>query len=532
VGGSFNFVTEKADYGKPFTVQSEAGYESVSSLQRIRFKTNYSKNGWALRLSGSLKKSDDYYAGGHYPIDNSGYQKNNYSLSLGRKISDRQDIKIYYIGDNAWDIGYPALIMDARKTQSHILNVQYTVQDITPLWNRFSLKVYFNTVHHWMDDYDRSKEEISNREVMPGMYMPMYGETAAGGFISSFTFVREKHILTALLEYYHMSAFADMDMYAFDPDISPAYLINIADARTDNFAVTLKHNWLLSPKTTLRTDLRFDYSRRDLFNEYGKRPLQSLYPNTDMRKNYIGLGISLNLERALDNHSTVLLKLAQSQRLPSHMENYGYMLYNVLDGYFYYGNPTLKPERSLQAEGGFRWQASGFNGQISAFVSKVDDYISGYLMEDEFKKYDNFSHVYLAGAEGSLAWSLSETLAFFGSLSYTYGQNTAFDEPLPYIPPLAGSAKLQYAFRYYWFEAEGRFAADQTRIAHKTTREDYTPGFFIFNLRAQIALGEHWKIKLGVENAFDRYYYEHLSIANLPGRGRNLYFGVNYSFEK
>ena len=529
IGGSLNFVTEKADYQQSFFLESEGGYESVSALRRFRFKANYSSNNdWAIRLSGSVKKSDAYYAGKNRLIGSSGFNKNNYALSLGKKIGSKSDLHFYYIGDNAWDIGYPALIMDARKTQSHIFNLEYNVKDITPLWNRFSLKLYYNTVKHWMDDYGRSIEEIFNRDVMPGMYMPMYGTSSTSGLIMSFTIADMQNIFTGRLEYYQLAAFADMDMYPIQADKAPAYLINIADARINNAAISLKYNRILSGQSSFRLDARFDYSLRNVLNSYGKRPLQSLYPGSNLQNQYHVFGISANYEYRFNDNISAVFKLGNSQRLPTHLENYGYMLYNVLDNFFYYGNPSLKPERSIQVESGINWKSNKLRWRLTTYASRINDYISGYILEGEFKKYENFSLVYLFGAEGSLSWQVTNSLLFFLSTGYTYGQNTVFNEPLPYIPPAEARLKINYTRERYFFEGEARFAASQNRIAYKTTVEDKTPGFVILNLRSQIILSSQWRLKAGIENILDRYYYEHLSINNLPGKGRNFYLGINY----
>ncbi len=531
IGGSLNFVTQKANYKSPFYINMESGFESVSRLKRMRGKLNFSSGLWALRVSASLKKSSDYYAGDGRQIYNSGYSKNNYALNLSRKIGETSSLKFNYIGDNAWDIGYPALIMDATKTKSHIASIDFNKTDISKHWNSLSTKIYYTRVEHWMDDYARSEEEIKKREIMPNMYMPMFGKSETMGLILKSTLmISDNQILKLTTDYYRLAAFADMKMYALDNAIAPAYLVNIPRIYTNNYALTADHQWFLSQNTRLRTNFRLDYSTRTLDDEFGKRLLNAYWNKSNLDKNYFIGGISANIERILDAYNTFNLKLASSQRLPTHMENYGYLLFNVLDGYFYTGSPNLQPEHSLQIETDWKFNSSKFNSKTSIYFSRINNYINGKLLDDEFKVYANFDHVYISGIENSFAIKLNRRLNLNNTFSYTFGYNPVLDEHLPYIPPFSGNFSLSWQADNYWLEAATRYAASQNNIAQKTTREDVTPGFVLFNIRSRIKFFTNWELKLGIENILDKKYHDHLSINNLPGRGRNIYAGISFNY--
>jgi iron complex outermembrane receptor protein len=75
----------------------------------------------------------------------------------------------------------------------------------------------------------------------------------------------------------------------------------------------------------------------------------------------------------------------------------------------------------------------------------------------------------------------------------------------------------------------------QDRVA--TSRlERVTPGYAVVDLRAQVELGEAWRLRTGIENLADRAYADHLSSLNpftgerVPEPGRNVYAGVTYRF--
>ncbi|NBW95131.1 MAG: TonB-dependent receptor, partial [Bacteroidetes bacterium] len=42
-------------------------------------------------------------------------------------------------------------------------------------------------------------------------------------------------------------------------------------------------------------------------------------------------------------------------------------------------------------------------------------------------------------------------------------------------------------------------------------------------------LREGTSIRFGIDNVFDTFYHEHLSVGNLPNEGRNVYLSVSYT---
>lgn len=129
--------------------------------------------------------------------------------------------------------------MDTRDTKANLKSVSNIYQT-----SKFKLKnkVYFNSVLHWMDDFDRSEDEILNRIAMPGMFMPMYGETRTVGFVSKNNFYFNKSLINIQLDLYNMFAFADMDMKSLNPNNADMYLINLAGINSTNAELTFSFN--------------------------------------------------------------------------------------------------------------------------------------------------------------------------------------------------------------------------------------------------------------------------------------------------
>ncbi len=529
VGGSLNFVTRDPQSLPGWSSESETGFESASALRRLRGELSWRGRHQALRVSMSLKKADSYYAGDHTLIARSGYSKQNAAVKYMIDLNDRSRLTLNYIGDFARDIGYPALLMDATRTIAHIGSIKYEWNPALSWFPKFNTRIYYNQIRHWMDDYGR---DVRQREVMADMYMPMYGVATTYGAIVAATFLPGRDsFLKLTLDYYRLNSFADMKMLSIFPDISPAYIVNIADARLDNLALIADYTIPLTERWRLRSNVRLDYARRDIYDEFGKNALSAFWSDQGSFMEQVLPSGSLALEWPADAENILTWSLAAVQRMPSHMESYSFFIYNLLDGYFYTGNPGLKPEASLQTDMGWKYRGSSLAADFSLFFNHLNNYIAGRWQSPEFKIYENFSGADLYGFEWNGSYHV-KALTLAGSLAYTRGYNNALGEPLPYIPPLATTVSFSYTGSGWWLQLRMLHNAAQNRVADKSTREDTTPAFTRLDLRGRYHLGEAWEIKAGVENLLDSYYHEHLSINNLPSPGRNFYLGLNYRWQR
>ncbi|MCF6268262.1 MAG: TonB-dependent receptor [Melioribacteraceae bacterium] len=528
VGGTINMITKKADFSHPLAIQAEMGYESVSKLKRLRSEINISNTKWAARGTFSIKNSSDYYAGKNTKIENSGYRKNNYTFNFTNKFNNNHSFEFAFIGDNAYNIGYPVLLMDATKALSQIYRLEHKWNNPFANLNYINSKIYYNRIDHWMDDYNR---DVTQRPVMTNMYMPMFGNTKTVGAMVEFLVIENRHSFKMILDFYRVAAFADMTMISVFDDVSDMYLINIGDAVLNNSSATLDYNWVPTNKLRFRSNLRYDYSMRDIHNEDARRLLEGFWKSNEIEQTYNIFSFSGALEYELTKGIAFTLAIAQSERLPTHIENYGFYLYNYTDDYFYTGNPTLKPELSRQIEFSTLFSSESYYFKFNAYYNNINNYISGLLQSDEFKIFTNISSAYITGAEISGSISLMSKLKFSANAAYAYGYNREYNEPLPMIPPLEGRIGLQFIEEKFRFSVESRFASKQTKIANTTTTEDRTAAFIIFNFRGQINLWNYFELKFGVENITDKFYNEHLAINNLPSRGRNFYTGLSFLFD-
>jgi len=293
-----------------------------------------------------------------------------------------------------------------------------------------------------------------------------------------------------------------MKMESIFPNVSPAYLLNLADVNLSNLAGIIDYHWYINPVLMMRANLRIDHSLRDIYNEFGRKQLSAFWNGASSARTY-------------------------TSYMPTHMENYGYFLYHILDGYFYTGNPDLKSERTYQIEFGLTDSYSFLTYRISLFYNLINQYISGVIQAEEFKIYTNIDNAVIMGASTNILLNLAHSLNLSLTLTYTYGQNKSFHEPLPLIPPLNGDLNISFHSGRYWLSTGAIFADSQKRIAFLTTLEDKTGPHVDWFFRGRMSIGSILELKFGVENILDLFYHQHLSINNLPAKGRNLYIGLN-----
>ena len=199
-------------------------------------------------------------------------------------------------------------------------------------------------------------------------------------------------------------------------------------------------------------------------------------------------------------------------------------------------NPDVQPERILSFDGGFKIATDiikinliGYYSDISDLLLRKQTSFNGLptIVYDSdtltvFHK-TNVGDAFITGIEFGIEAVLSENLLLKSNLSYTYGENSSFSEPLTAIPPLNGFFAIRRQTSRRWFEINSRFAAAQNRLSsedHLDLRipEGGSPGWITFNLRSGFELNEFFNIRFSITNLLDRNYREHMSGFNAPGR--------------
>ncbi len=285
-----------------------------------------------------------------------------------------------------------------------------------------------------------------------------------------------------------------------------------------------------------------------------------------------------------DERQSYEFGLAQKTRSPNLYERYAWSTWQMAalmnnfvgDGNGYVGNPDLKPEVAHTLSLSAHWHAAdrqAWGIKASPHYTRVKDYIDAVQwnsatntprtspLTDQFTvlRYVNqparLYGIDLSGFARLASDTAHGDFILSGLLSHVDGKNRASGDALYNLMPLNGKLALTQK-RGAWSQTlEGVFVAGKEDRS-SMRNEMRTDGFSLFNWRASY----EWKqarIDFGIENLFDRRHDQPLGGAYLgqgttmaaisastsspygvipdwgtpvPGPGRSLYVGVNYSF--
>ncbi len=513
-----------------FSGTVNSGYQSVSRGFIQSASLNFAPHDhWALLATGTYRSNQNYKGGNRETVPFSQFEKVNYSLSASYKISRRTQLKANLLGDDGWNIGYPALPMDVGYAAARIAAISIRQENMTDKLLSWQLKLYSNRVSHSMDD--------THRPNVP-MHMDMPGISKTSGMVAEAE-IKRSGTQRFMVRADATTTFLKASMTMYQAGQQPMYMLTWPDNRRNHAG--LSASWLVQTDSTLKLQIngRAEISGYQLTTDEAKQQISILdyhSPNrTDLLKS-----LAMQIQKKWHRSFLLTAALSYSERAPSASELYGFWLYNSHDGYDYIGNPELKTEKALQAELNVAFQHRRSRIQVSIFASELPHYISAVadpvysamtIGAHGVKRYINLNRAFITGAEGSIFVPATALLTAVSTVRFTAGTD-AKGEPLPFIAPLKNMTSLRFAPGSVSLMLEAESAVTQKRF-QPDAREDGTPGYFLlhFRFRVQTSIAENIiDLQGGIENMFDRKYHEHLDWGNFPRPGRNFYLQAKITF--
>ncbi|THF67115.1 TonB-dependent copper receptor [Pseudothauera nasutitermitis] len=184
---------------------------------------------------------------------------------------------------------------------------------------------------------------------------------------------------------------------------------------------------------------------------------------------------------------------------------------------------TIKPEKTTQLDVGLNWQHGAWNGSVSAYYGKVQDYILlKWVAPTRVRNVD--ATIY--GLEADATWRFARSWSTTATLAWAQGANDTDGKALAQQPPLEGRLSLDYDDGTFSYGALLRLVAAQKRvdigsgnIVSNGQDIGKSSGFGVLSLNAGWRPKKGVLLTAGIDNVFDRAYAEHLSRtgASLPG---------------
>jgi iron complex outermembrane receptor protein len=196
---------------------------------------------------------------------------------------------------------------------------------------------------------------------------------------------------------------------------------------------------------------------------------------------------------------------------------------------------NTSPERTTQLDIGMNFAGEGLSGSVSAFYSKVTDFIliqSGVMKGMTAVSITRNIKATTYGAEAGLAYPLASNWKLNGSLAYVHGNNDTDGVALGQMPPLEARIGANYDDKVWSLGALLRLVSEQDRYSvnqGNIVGQDIgrTGGFGVFSLNGGWRPRKGAQLTAGVDNLFNRVYAEHISRAGSMVAGYTQTVRVN-----
>jgi iron complex outermembrane recepter protein len=515
-------------------------------------------------VSGSYKKFNDYKTGNGDKVSSS-FRKYNYSADLGYAPAKNQELLLSFHSNYGRDLMFPSLPMDERKDNTTLISADYHIKDLTLTIRKLDIKVYNSDVYHEMDNSHRA----AYSSIVPpyaGLMQAVSKVDASntGGRIE-LDFVKGKHELLAG---------ADFELARKDGGRLTRMIMVMNGIET----ISTKNTNLWKDSKMMNTGVFGEYffntqkfkinlSARIDFNQATSSDTLKIVKEAvnyfnELSSNNTNLSANAGITFPVKGGHSIGIYAGRGMRSPDLTERYIKFLIVGYDSYDYLGNPKLKPEINYQSDLIVDVNLSRAGKlKLDAYASIIDSYITAVPVPASVatpksmgalgvKQYENVGKAWFYGFEATYNSPVIKGVSALFTASYTYGvQERAIknilennqvigqvelkNDAVQEIQPLEARIDLNYRFynQKMLFTLGSRIMAAQNHVS-ESYYENVTPGAVLLNMAYEFQVNKFIKVTSGIQNIFDKAYYDHLnrrivgSTARLYEPGRNYYMNL------
>ena len=557
IGGQLTATLDRGEFTNSMPMTLNTGistrHDSLDNGEHHALKIIGANNRHKVAVLASYDEGDDAEAADH-DLTGTAYQRQRYDLSYGWQNDDTTTgISIGRLETD--NTGTPALPMDIIYIDSSLANINASKN-----FEQFTLntRMGYRHVDHGMDNYSlRSNTNpmqhrvnaASAQQFAWGMNIeiPVAIRDTIQRFTVGIDSTQNRH--SAKITNPNMAAFQVQNFAGTERNVYGLFTQWDGDIGAWNLNAGIRYNHITMDS--------------DVVGASGMMPMMQMLANTlatefntgDTDKNFNNIDLVFKASRALSDTLVGNIGLGRKTRAPSYQERYLWLPLEatggLADGFTYIGNLDLDSEVSHELTLGLEWQQGNFHVDGEVFYRDMDDYIQGspstnvaantlaIMMSGRLPLQFSNIDAKLYGFDGSYGYQLSDNWSLHGVLSLVRGRSNAGDN-LYRIPPLNHRLALSWAHNNTDIHLESVLYDEQTHTA-SFNDEESTAGYGLINLRGNYQFTPQLRVSLGVENLFDKYYRDHLAGYNrnadspvpigdrLPGSGRNIYVGINFS---
>ncbi len=572
-------------------VSGELGafYRSNGNARGVSGAATLATRRVSLNYRGSAAESDNYTAArdfkpdalaqwtvsGDHPIDgaevgSSAYRVQSHALGIAAR-DENQLFSLDAAMQNVPFQGFPNQHMDMVDNETMRFNVAYTrTQD----WGKFSARIYHEETDHEMDFGEDKLYWYGMAHNVAGMPMITHGRTL-GAKLDAEVALRERDILRLGAEYQRYRLDDYWPPVANSAMMSPNTFQNIKDGERDRIDVYGEWEARWRPEWSTLAGLRSSTVRMDAGTVQGYNANPMMYGNdaaafNAAERDVTDHNIDLSLIARFTPSSTQSYEAGYSRktRSPSLYERYTWstngmaMTMNnwVNDGNGYVGDIGLEPEvaHTISIAADFHdpdrtaWQ---FKAMV--YTTRVHDYIDARCLatclpgQFNYLKLEN-ADARLTGIDlsGFAPLARIEGIGEFTGraiVAYVHGENLDTDDGLYNIMPLNARLIVEHRLAAWTTSAE-LVLVSAKEDGSDVRNEIETGGYGLLHLRTRY-IAKHFRIDLGIDNVFDKFYAHPLGGAYIgqgatmslngagapygiavPGMGRSLYIAGTVMF--
>ncbi|MBP8285515.1 MAG: TonB-dependent receptor [Rhodoferax sp.] len=546
LGGVINVLLPQARFKDGIGFEANAGYDSASSGLRSTGVMNVAQGDHALMLGASVAHIGDYQAPAG-EIAKTGYDSDSLIGQYRYRIDSAQQLRMSLQQHTDEDVWYPG----SKKPHASTLVGNTTVH--SPEQTRQLIEVGYN--RKGMSDQKlnidlRAYRQQVDRNIYT--YAQKMGRDigqADASFVTDGIDARAdwlalpQHLLSFGVNAWHMAA--DTPRLLPTPASNPINPLARSDpfngGKLDALGFYLQDDAYFG-KLNVLTGLRHDTVKGSAA-WMGNQTV-----NTGLDRSDSAVSGSLGLIYEVDPLIRPFANLSRGFRTGEMRERFEASSRG--DGFFYVGNPQIKPEIANQFELGFKGSSDALSYTLSAYRNRISNYIAGQQVFGATaiaacgtanaaycKKTINLGQVVIQGLEASAKWQFQRNQWLNVGYSRLRGENKDLNEPLFQMPADELSFGWEGNVAAGWTaDATLRLVDRQDRLAKVFARgtENATPGFGTFNLGVTWGYAKNQSLRVALKNLADKAYHEHLtegvSGQEIEASGRSLQIAWNGSF--
>lgn len=560
-----------------FTGSLTAMFRSNNKSTSLSGTATAATEHFSIGYDGSWSRGDDYHAGGGTVVPSTSYDAENHALTLAYKNDDQ----LITLRGAYQDIPYEGFVneyMDMLSNRASSVNLDYKGGFG---WGQLDANAFYQHTQHYMN-FGSDKDPAG---VTTTTGMPMWTDGQDFGYSIKGTIAASKIDTIRIGNEFHGETLNDW----WTPNVTMApnsmmccgTFENIHDGTRDRFSAYSEWERAWAPQWTTLIGVRGEIVDTNTGDVQGYGPKYyagtATYPSgynafnaLDHARTFDDLDWTALTRYTPNADTTYEAGVTQKTRAPSLYELYAWSTNSMAaemngwggDGDGYVGNLYLKPEiaHTLSVSADWRDAVSDrWEFKATPYYSYVQDYIDVNVLTPDSKtratdilQYANHN-AELYGFNLSGRVRLAESASFgvvtlSGDAGYTRGINLDTHGNLYDIMPLNGKAALSDKIALWggtWTNTvEMQAVAAKTEV-DAVTNELNTPAYALTNLRSAYEF-KNIRFDFGVENLFDKFYYEPLGGADIAewkidkyatdapdpvaGMGRTLYAGMTVKF--